>query len=176
MHQKQGDRRGQTMPIIKTHAKGVPPLYLTPTEVGALRPRPKNAKRTQSHPRGTPILRNEPNLRIPGVPPTPISAKRTQSTPPADLWKTNKCETNPIPVYHVARNPLFRKTNPISAAADRGRTQIMRNETRQIERMPKACILWLTRTFSAGCAPPPSPSPFMRNEPNFRRAGRNTKD
>ena len=47
------------------------------------------------HPRVS-ITRNEPNSRIPGVPPSPISAKRTQFTP-TPAWPTiQKYETNPI--------------------------------------------------------------------------------
>ncbi len=82
-------------PIKTTHAKGVPPLYLTPTEVGETPTTPKmqnepnfsppHAQKCETNPicptptiPPTQKMRNEPNSRIPGVPPPPISAKRTQ--------------------------------------------------------------------------------------------------
>ncbi len=70
-------------------------------------------------PTPTPFPRNEPNFRIPGVPPPPNHAKRTQS-PNADRQK-------------------------------------IRNEPNLPHRHPPI-------------------DPNMRNEPNFRPDGRNTKD
>ena len=102
-------------PSDRTHATGVPPLYLTLTEVGDMRPTPKYAKQTQSppHPRPKyaeqtqfptanihstiyniqslgPIYPQPPNLR-------PKYAKQTQFAPKATRPTTKKHETNPIP-------------------------------------------------------------------------------
>ncbi len=82
--------------LKKTHATGVPPLYLTPTEVGDT----PNTQKMQNEPNlRTAKIRNEPNLH-------PHPAK--------------KCETNPI---YRPTTPLsticyllyaaFKKTNPI---------------------------------------------------------------
>ncbi len=51
------------------------------------------------HPAHAPKMRNEPNSRLPGVqPPTPHPQKRKTNpiSATADLWRTKKCETNPI--------------------------------------------------------------------------------
>ena len=72
--------------LKETHAKGVPPLYLTPTEVGDIRPRPKTRNEPNlphSHGPTDPKTRNEPNLS--GISPDrsePNYTKRTQFTVP----------------------------------------------------------------------------------------------
>ncbi len=56
----------------------------------------KKCETNPIYPPNNPKIRNEPNFRIPSVPPTPISAKRTQFTP-TPAWPTIQiCETNPI--------------------------------------------------------------------------------
>ena len=68
-------------PSDRTRAKGVNPTHLTPGTVGA----PSDHQNTQNepnfHPGHDPIMQNEPNSRIPMVPPNHIYAKRTQSQP-----------------------------------------------------------------------------------------------
>ena len=74
-----------------TQAAGLPPLYLTLTEVGdtlttQIWQNEPNLNPTQ--PRSTPISQNEPNLRLAPhhLPPVhPHSAKRTQFPPPIAL-------------------------------------------------------------------------------------------
>ena len=87
-------------------------------------PRTKNAKRTQSQP---PIYILQSTIYNPMaqflVPLAsrrfshPNYAKRTQFAPAADLWRTKKCETNPISSTADLWNPQIHETNPISPRA-----------------------------------------------------------
>ncbi len=123
--------------LNKTHATGVPPLYLTPTEVGD----PPTTKKHETNPipgtaaipprwakvspdsSGNPIcpaptittnqkMQNEPNSRTPSVPPPPISAKRTQFPHTKCPTAPHLCETNPIPAHQVSHHPLFQRNEP----------------------------------------------------------------
>ncbi len=110
----------------KTQAKGLPPLYLTPTEVGDIRPPHQKyetnpissglgflprlcvcnyAKRTQFQPRRDPLFTIHCSLFT-------IFTKRTQFTPPTPSHHHLFCKTNPISA------PTFCKTNPISGPPD----------------------------------------------------------
>ncbi len=134
-------------PSDRTRAKGVPPLYLTLTEVGDIRQHPK--------------MRNEPNLPPDNFPLPPVYAKRTQFRPPTTRPKIQIRETNPISAYPASRCPLFlrnepnlpprhhrptpqmRKTNPISASPPPSADPKMRNEPNLPHRQLR------TATFSA---------------------------
>jgi hypothetical protein len=121
-------QRGQRPKCAKrtlniTHAKGVPPLYLTPTEVGAT----PTAKKCKTNPISsrwlTQKMRNEPNPRIPPVPPTPISTKRTQFAPPYTI--RNIQYTIPWPNSHIreiAPTPISAK-RPSSRSETKTGTQ-----------------------------------------------------
>ncbi len=110
---------------------------------------PDYAKRTQfprtagvspAFPPGIP--RNEPNSRIPGVPPPPVSAKRTQFTPTPACPTTQKYETNPI-----------------TRTGDSRTAPTTRNEPNFACPTPRQHPKNTKRTqFS---------SPVMQNEPNF---------
>jgi hypothetical protein len=117
-------------PIKTTHAKGVPPLYLTPTEVGETPTTPKMQNEpnfSRTGPVENQKMRNKPNSRIPGVPPPHIFAKRTQFHPAADLWKTKNAKRTQSQPGNYAKRTQFTptptwpaiqlcETNPISAA------------------------------------------------------------
>ena len=82
-----------------TPAAGLPPLYLTPTEVGAT----ANTQKMQNEPNlpsqrtcGGPKMQNEPNLPLPQPGPRSKNAKRTQSPVRPRHAMPHLCETNPI--------------------------------------------------------------------------------
>ena len=144
--------------------------------------RTKNTKRTQSQPRGAPIMRNEPNFRKPSVPPTPISAKRTQFTISPASQRHLFRETNPIPAYQVSRRPLFQRNEPNPSTNTACRAQIAQNEPnpaprchperRAAERNAAAqsrgtCQISIAKGDSKQTNP--ARTPIMRNEPNSTR-------
>ena len=112
----------------------------------------------------SPIMQNEPNLRLPACPKPQI--RETNPIPPATrLWKTKKCETNPIYAYpSLANHPKMRNEPnshiptvpppPISAK----RTQSQDAPRPNAQNEPN-----LPHHYHPA-------DPNMRNEPNYRLA------
>ncbi len=135
--------------IRRRRTTGVPPLYLTPTEVGDTPQLPKNAKRTQSHPPPSSLM---PPFRETN----PISARPI-------------CETNPI----------YRRDPQSTNYQQRTTNYFLRNEPNLPPQQPKNAKRtqsqhghYAKRTQSWYPRHPPGPTlpPNMRNEPNFHPA------
>ena len=141
--------------LNKTHAEGVPPLYLTPTEVGET-PARQN-------------MRNEPNPTVP----TPKYTERTQFP----HHTAEKCETNPIyppPASPIIRNEPNSRTPGVQPPRPHPRKT--RNEPNLPPQPPAQPPKNAKRTQSRParypkCAKrtqfPPTATSIMRNEPNL---------
>ncbi len=118
-------------PSATTHAKGVPPLYLTLTEVGDIRQHPKNAKRTQSPVRArhaVPLLRKTNPIPAHQVPPPRYLC---ETNPILSRGRAKKCETNPICPYPSPAHPPKTQNKPNSRPANSQKTRNKPNSTSQ---------------------------------------------
>ena len=146
----------QTLKI--TQAAGLPPLYLTPTEVGETPTTPKCAKRTQFRHAGDPFFAKRTQLPHTRCPTTPKKCQTNPICPAPTLPQTRKCKTNPISAYPASRRPL------ISAK----RTQFPHTQRPAAPRLCETNPIYRTGT---ACR-----APKMRNEPNLSPGGQNAND
>ncbi len=186
-------------PLNETHATGVPPLYLTPTEVGDT-PTAKNTKRTQSpYGHGMPCphfakrtqfhkanwqkptansqnMRNEPNLTPANLRNEPNSRIPSVPTHPKNTKRTQF--TVPLKSRRHS-DPTLRETNPIYRTAGVSpafQSPIMRNEPNLPYRWRLAGIPiphYAKRTqFTVPLASPRhSNPPSCETNPIYRTAG-----
>ncbi len=157
--------------LKETHAKGVPPIYLTPTEVGETPTIPNMQNEPNWPPTARPIMQNEPNFipprascllphasimqnkpnsSIPSAPPFPRNEPNLPPRPPRPTPKSAK-RTQFTHRHHPHDQKC--ETNPISAPPPSCHPPIMRNE-------PKLPYRWRLAGFS---------NPNMRNEPNLQQ-------
>ncbi len=170
--------------LNKTHATGVPPLYLTPTEVGD----PPTTKKCKTNP--IPPGKNAKRTQFTPQPPSPRPkyAKRTQFAPRPQHPPTKKCETNPIPAADLWRTKKTKRTqsHPANSQSPKAKSQKTRNEPNlcpaNMQNEPnlspggpvedKKCetnpIPTLVIPAKAGIQKS-CPTPKMRNEPNFQQ-------
>ncbi len=127
-------------------------------------PTPHCAKQTQFHKANcqnptanSQKMRNEPNSRIPTVPPPPISAKRTQSLPGNYAKQT---QSTVPPASRCPRSTQMRKTNPISIPPA---PLMVENEPNLPSRQPNHPPLCKTNPIYHTTT-----LPIMRNKPNRR--------
>ena len=94
-------------PSYRTHAEGLPPLYLTPTEVGDT-PRPQKYE-TNPIPARPTANRQQPKA---------VFTKRTQFAPPPIVSPTQKRETNPIYPHNRPANTQKMRNEPKKTTPD----------------------------------------------------------
>ncbi len=153
-------------PLDRTHATGVPPLYLTPPEVGDI-PTAKNTKRTQATARPHPQTREtNPIYRTTGSLPSRPSPQICETNPIYARKYTKRTQFHPGPRPKYTKRTQLPHTNcpptPLIPLDFAKRTQFPTTNIHS--------TIYNIQSFAPIPAYQVSRHPiFMRNEPNLPR-------